>query len=359
MFIADLKNRNLPPVLPAGMTAEKWPAHRAQVLRLFAQEEYGFLPPAPPAVRAETVKIEEQAWAGKAVHHELKLSFDTPGGEFTFPMNLVLPKAAEKPPVFVFISFRPYPAAFLCPVEEIIDNGWGLAMFCHNDISQDADDCFASGIGLLYDRANDDGTMWAKISMWAFAASRVMDYLQTLDCINQRRIYVAGHSRLGKTALWCGANDTRFAGVAAHNSGANGVAVSRGKVGERLTDSMDGHAHWYCKNYHKYASLGELDLPFEQSWLAAMVAPRPLAACSAEDDTWADPVSEYISLYEASAAYALLGAPGFIAPAEYPKAGEKFLTGNLGYSLRTGAHFLSRHDWAVYMDFFNQKAEPV
>jgi dipeptidyl aminopeptidase/acylaminoacyl peptidase len=48
----------------------------------------------------------------------------------------------------------------------------------------------------------------------------VLDYLKSEPAIDAQRIGVAGHSRMGKTALWAAASDPRFAMVLSNNSGA-------------------------------------------------------------------------------------------------------------------------------------------
>ena len=350
-FLEDLKARNLPPVIPEGTV--DWNDYRAKIIDLFAREEYGYLPPAPPKVNAETISSDKEAWAGKAEHRNVSLSFDTPGGKFAFPVDMVLPAKGDKCPLIVYISFSPYPCGRYGPIEEIVDMGYALAVMDYNSVSKDTNDDFSSGLAAMYERGGDDGSMWGKISMWAWAASRVMDYALTLDKIDKDRIYCVGHSRLGKTALWCAVQDERFAGAGVNNSGCSGMSVTRNKQGERVADIVKTFPYWFCKNYHKYAGR-ESEMPFEQSMLAALMAPRLLAASEAEKDIWADPNSAYMSLYEADKAYKLLGVPGLGGPAEFPKVGTRLSEGRIGYNLRTGTHYMSRDDWKFYIAFFDK-----
>jgi len=334
------------------MTPEQWPAYRGQLLELFSREEYGFTPPAPGEVRAELLPFDAKSWAGKAKEVLVKLSFDTPNGEFSFPVAVVMPHSETPLPLVIYISFRSHPDSYYLPIEEIIDNGYALAAFNYNDVSLDnRDGWLTDGLAAMYDR-QEDGTDWGQCGMWAFAASRVLDYVQTLDEIDHSRVFVAGHSRLGKTALWCAAQDERFAGVGVNDSGFGGMAVARGKQGERTCHVPGRIERWFCKNFLNYVD-HEDDLPFDQHMLAALVAPRLLAVCNAEQDIWADPQSEFMSLYEADEAYTLLGVPGLIAPAEYPEAPARFPEGRIGYSLRRGTHFMSRDDWGFYLKFWS------
>jgi len=352
MFLQDLENRRLPLIIPEGVTPDTWKDYRSEVIKTFSDEVYGISPPAPEKVETDIISSQPREWAGKAEHREISIGFDTPGGRFSFPVHLVLPVSDKLLPLIIYISFTPYPVGEYGPIEEIIDNGYALAIIYYNDISLDKDDGFSSGLAAMYDRNGDDGRMWGKISMWAWASSRVMDYVQTMDNINKDRIYCMGHSRLGKTSLWCAAQDERFRGVASNNSGCSGVAVSRGKRGERISDIVKAFPYWFCKNYQKYADR-EHEMPFEQSQLVSMIAPRLLAVCNAEEDIWADPDSEFMSVYEAGRVYDFLGTSGLSAPPQYPKPGDDFPEGNIGYSLRSGTHFLSRHDWIFYLKFFD------
>ena len=353
MFKEDVLARKLPPTIPAGMTAEKWPAYRKEMLELFMREEYGFTPPAPPEVRAEKGPNESNAWAGKAIAYPVRLSFDTPKGEFSFTANIVLPKADHPLPLFLYISFLPYPNGRYGPIEEIVDGGYAMATFCYNDVTLDKDDNFESGLAAMYPR-DDPATDWGKIGMWAFAASRLMDYVQTLPEIDKSRIFSVGHSRLGKTSIWCAAQDERFAAGCSNDSGCSGAAVTRDKTGEHVEQITRNFPYWFCGNYKKYVGR-EDEMPFDQHQLLALLAPRTLYVASAQDDAWSDPYSEFMSAKLASEAFELLGGKGLVNPTgEFIGANEHLHEGNVGYHLRTGAHFLSRYDWQQYMMYFDR-----
>ena len=354
-MLGEIKRRNLPKTIPDGLTKENWNAYRKEMIALFEREEYGVTPEKPESVRW-TTEVQRDNVGGKAVHTLVKLSFDTPMGEFTFPFDTVIPKSCAPVPMFVYISFHPYGSGHYLPIEEIIDHGYAIAVVNYNDVTRDTGDNFESGIAKMYPRRSD-GTDWGKIGMWAFAASRMMDYIQTLNGIDKKRIYVAGHSRLGKTAIWCGVQDERFAGVVSNDSGCSGAAVTRGKKGEHVVHITKNFPFWFCGNYQKYIE-NEDNMPFDQHQLLALCAPRLLCVGSATQDEWADPESELMGAYLASEAYELLGLKGLSGDIESAVApGEKRLDGCVGYQLRGGTHFLSRHDWQAYIEFFDGKAE--
>jgi hypothetical protein len=354
MICDMLRDRAIPALLPDGITAEGWSAYREEIVSLLAREVYGITPAAPDRVRARVVEDHPRYWAGNADQRRIELSFDTPRGEFTFPIDLTVPCADRPVPLVVYISFTPQGMGKYIPVEEIADKGFAMACIYYNDVAFDGEDHFEGGIAAMYPRRGD-GTDWGKIGMWAFAASRVLDYALTLPEIDPARIVCVGHSRLGKTALWAAAQDTRFAGVHSNDSGCSGAALSRGTVGETVEAIVRQFPYWFCTRYHAYAGR-EADLPFDQHYLLAAIAPRPLYACSATEDQWADPANEFLSCVAASDAWHLLGKAGLVARADrLPLPGERFAQGDVGYHLRPGTHFLSRYDWVRLLDFFAEK----
>ena len=85
-----------------------------------------------------------------------------------------------------------------------------------------------------------------------------------------------------------------------------------------------------------------------------MIAPRPLYVASAEEDRWADPRGEFLSLKAAGAVYALYGLETF-GDARFPSAGKYVWHGNMGYHMRTGTHDVTDFDWDAYIRFANEK----
>ena len=337
----------LPSLLDAATrTPADWRARRAELLTTLSREEYGFTPAAPTSVRAEILSTE-RVCAGKAMQTRVALSFDTPRGEFTFPFNLVIPVANRPVPAFAALCFRPdIPDKYL-PMEEIVDHGFAVASIYYKDVTADGPEL--DGRAAMY--PSDPATGWGKLGMGAFAASRVMDYLETLDSIDHSRVCVIGHSRLGKTALWCGAQDERFSMAVSNDSGCSGAAISRGKVGETIRDIADTRfPYWFCGNYRNWIDR-EYEAPFDQHMLLALLAPRRLYVCSATEDEWADPASEYAGAKAASEAWTFLRAPGLIGPETLPEADMPFHGGHVAYHLRTGPHFESRTDWNYVMAY--------
>ena len=330
-------------------TIDDWRIRRREILEVLSREEYGFTPAAPETVNAVIDPMDDwetntHAFANKAIQQVIHLSFDTPNGVFSFPFTLAVPKAVSKAPVFIYIGFRPdFPDRYL-PVEELLDHGFAVASFCYQDVSADSADF--NKLATMYPR--DEKTGWGKIGMWAFAASRVLDYLETREDIDAARACVSGHSRLGKTALWCAAQDERFSMVVSNNSGCSGSALTRGKIGENIEKITNVFPYWFCGNYQNWRGK-ENEMPFDQHMLIALVAPRKVYVNSSEDDDWADPESEFLGCVAASEAWSVHRTAGIVTPDALPQADVPLMDGGICYHMRTGAHFHSRTDWGHHM----------
>ena len=334
-----------------------WSERREEIIQLLMREEYGNLPEAPTDLKFSV--IEELPGggaafcAGRATLKKMLCSGKVCGREFSFPFYTALPKEKDNVPFFVHINFRPDVPDRYQPTEEILDNGFAVLSFCYEDVTTDDGDMTNGLADVLFGGENRKPNDPGKIMMWAWAASRVMDYAMSLDCLDKQRGAVAGHSRLGKTALVAAMTDERFYAAFSNDSGCSGAAISRDKQGENLEFICRTFPFWFCENYYKYAN-HEHDLPFDQHFLVAAIAPRRAYVASASEDLWADPESEYLSCVLAGKVYEKLGLKGFIADDEYPKPPKAYADGNIGYHVRNGAHYLSREDWNRYFEFLRK-----
>lgn len=330
-----------------------WAERRKELINILAEDEYGFSPEAPEKVEVSIEKNKDCNCSGHAELEHITLSFDTPKGKFSFPFNFFVPK--KKSPLILHINFRSAPYDKYCPSEEVIDNGFALASFCYKDVTSDDGD-FTNGLAAMYDRDESNG--WGKISMWAWAASRVLDYLVTRPEVDTDNIAVAGHSRLGKTTLWCAAQDERVKYALVNGSGCSGAAYERIKHGDSETTEAITRVfpYWFCGNYKKYADKAD-EMPFDQHFAIAACAPRYVIVGDAREDAWADQYSSQLSCVGASPAWKLLGKDGFIGPEEAAKSGDRFADGDIGYHLRDGRHYIGRADWNSYMKFIKSKIE--
>ncbi len=375
MLKERLADRELLPLdrMEDGSLCEKgqWPVRRQELLENLQRNLYGWTPTEPRQVSGRIVWEDSRAYAGKALHQRVELHITTPGGTITLPFHLLTPHAVSRPPVMLNLAFRPSLAAMetsadyaelsdtYLPIEEILDNGFALAVVAYGDISDDSHDGnFLQGLGNCFFQSNTrTPEAWGRIGLWAYGGSCVLDYLMQQDTLDRSCISVIGHSRLGKTALWMGAQDERLFAAVSNNSGIGGAAVAKHGSGERIAAFLRaGSWDWFCENFKRYEGR-EDDQPYDQHFLLAAMAPRRVYVASAEEDPSADPQSEFLSCVAASRAYELLGEQGLVTPDALPAPGTTLHEGRIGYHLRAGRHYLSREDWGFAMQFLRKQRE--
>lgn len=362
-----LEERKLPTAVAVGekFTKEQWAERKKELLDVMSREMFGFMPEKwrdlPMRVVPDPEKFIDgkHHCAGKVQTRRYNMIFTFEDGfEYTVPFVLHIPLRVEKPAVILHIAFRPdYPDRYL-PVEEITDRGFALLHFCYNDATPDVmHSTFMTGLAeRLVEKPRKPDT-WGNIGVWGYTAMRIMDWIETQDELDSARVTVCGHSRLGKTALWCGAMDERFYCSFANDSGYGGTGLIRGKIGENISDFIRvGSWCWFCETFKDYVDRPATELPYDMHFLISCVAPRYMYISSAKDDTCIDYTSDFLSGVAASNAWKALGYEGLITPDELPVPGKTVLhDGRIGYHVRNGRHYLSREDWGIFMDFLELK----
>ena len=374
-------------------TVEEWEkVRRPEILNLFETYVYGKIPIENIDIKFKVIKSDYNTLDGKAIRKEVIVSMSNK--EETLEMNILifLPKHSRKPtPIFLGMNFYGNQTihadpnisvtpnyvnnkqefcitnnrashlsrgvrANRWPIERILERGYGIASIYYGDIDPDFHDGFKNGIHNIFKSSNSEQRepdAWGAISAWAFGLSKAMDYFETDEEIDHKRVAVLGHSRLGKTALWAGAIDERFAITISNNSGCGGAALSRRKMGETLFDINTRFPHWFCENFHQYND-NEVNLPTDQHMLLGLIAPRPVYVGSAVNDKWADPLGEYLSLFYSGDVYNLY-TEEILIEKNLPELNQPRIKGEMGYHIRSGSHDLTKYDWERYMDFADKQ----
>ncbi len=365
---------DLPPLLVTAegeqiTTPEAWhQVRRPQILSLFSNLVYGRVPQPASPIRTtyEVVNTDEEFMQGKATRKDVRIRFRNEQGEAEMLILVFVPNGVERPvPVFMKHSFnntrsddftahpdRPGYIRNGWPLGEFFDRGYAFVAVYQQDLVRHNEVSFDRGIHPLFHPSGQSfpkAHEWGVLSTVAWGGMRALDYLGTDDDVDEARVAIMGHSKMGKAALWTAAQDQRFALAVSAQSGCAGAALWRRRSGETLEKMVTRFPYWLCRNAWKFVNQ-EDDLPVDQHMLLALIAPRPVYVASGVEDTWADPRGEYLSAYHASEVYRLLGKQGLNSE-ESPPAGDAQLEDEVGYHVREGGHSVELYDWQRFLDF--------
>ncbi|MBR1518216.1 MAG: acetylxylan esterase [Prevotella sp.] len=352
-------------------TTAQWERlRRPELLRLFAEEEYGIFPTEKVKMKSRIVESSDDALGGIAKRRQIELTFSRKGIEHKALMLVYLPAAVEKAPMFMALNFNgnhtisAEDAEIIStndaargasesrwPLRKILSAGYGLATAHYYDFFPDDQLGCPQSIYRLFDGYEGwirHGSQGGAIAAWSWGLSRMLDVLEKLPGADARRVAVMGHSRLGKTALWAGAQDERFAVVISNESGCGGAKLSRHLYMEVVGTINRTFPHWFCANFKKYNG-DEYNMPFDQHELIALMAPRPVYVAVANDDHWCDPYGSYLSAVYARSVYELYGFSG-PSSLSMPGPGES-IHERIGFHNRPGKHDVKDVDWDNYIAF--------
>jgi hypothetical protein len=372
--------------------AAAWRAkRRPELLELFAREVYGRTPGGRPAkMQWAVTSVDRAALGGKAVRKEVTVWFTEKKDGPRMHLLIYQPAGAAgaHAPWPAFLGLNYYgnqcvsadpgitlSTAWMRPtaeykivnnrategtrgahasrwdIETVIGRGYATATVYYGDLCEDRNEGLTKDVGAVFGtRAveNRKPDEWGAIGIWAWGLSRALDYLASDPEIDGKRVAVHGHSRLGKAALWAGAQDERFAMVISNDSGCGGAALSKRIFGETVERINTSFPFWFARNFRAY-NLREEALPVDQHELIALIAPRPVHVASAQADTWADPRGEFLSAKHAEPVYALFGKKG-LGVADMPPVDQPVIGDAIAYHMRTGKHDITPYDWAQYLN---------
>jgi hypothetical protein len=362
---------------------------RPEIIAMFESQQYGRAPGRPAEETFEVYDKGTSVFDGKAIRKQITIHLSKDPTWPTIDLLVYLPAAAKKPvPMFLSINFGAVQNAVDDPgikpqevwdaktnakippiaahnfgrlaIEPLLDAGFGVATFYYGDVDPDYPAGFSNGIRARYLRpgqaqlAPDE---WGSIAAWGWGMSRVQDYFETDKSIDARRVAIHGVSRLGKTVMWAGAHDQRFAVVIASCSGEGGAALSHRNYGETIAHltAPTRYPYQFAENYAKYAGFPDT-APMDAHMLVALIAPRPVLLQTGSTDSWSDPKGEFLAAVAAEPVYKLLGKDGLDTDV-WPAAKQPILH-DIGYYMHEGGHGMVPTDWAVYIEFLKKHLHP-
>jgi hypothetical protein len=367
-------------------TTAQWTKRRKEILETMTREMYGVSPGKPKDIRFQVFDEDKNALGGKATRKQVTVHVREKDKEMQFDLLIYIPNQVKRPvPAIIGINFIGNQAIHADPgikltkawvehsgmfpcsksgqatdacrgvnasqwaVDSILTRGYALVTLYREEIASDRKDhMFQTGVHSLYPELQNRGDNFSNMAAWAWGLSRGMDYLETDRDIDAKRVAVFGFSRLGKAALWAGATDRRFAVVLSNESGAGGAKQFRRGIGENINRLCTVFPHWYAKNLCKYKDK-DTELPFDQHFVLALIAPRPVYLATAEDDRNADPAGEFETAKASDAVYRFLGTKGF-AGTNFPALNEP-IYGHIGFHIRPGGHDVKMFDWIQFLNF--------
>ena len=267
---------------------------RKRGLEVLQNELYGRMPDKPEHLRYEIKTVDCEFAAGEAVLNEVDVICELCGKEYRIPTVEMRPKREGRCPLFIYLTTEScYPDKHL-PTEELAERGFAVITLRASDVCTDDND-FKGDLprALGVSRRRGDGT--SKTAIWAWALLRIGEYARSADWVDTNRIALIGHGGIAAAALLAGAFDESCPVVITNEGGI------------------------YCDT----VGASEARLMYKEM-LPHRFCPRGIGR--------SESFNESLQVHE---------------PCEVR-------LGRIHHHVRNGARYLSRHDWAVYMDILEK-----
>lgn len=314
--------------------AGRWARRRDELYQAIVPHEYGGMP--PRGERTDVIlrsRNTVRSWPGGVnCAYEVRTRF-AGGGELSLTLSLWRPSGDGPFPV-VLDGDRCWRYYDDQVVRQIVARGNIAASFDRTEAAADNKDAYRT-TGLY--RLMPDAT-FGVLSAWAWGFHRCVDALVTLPEVRADAIAITGHSRGGKTVLLAGATDERVAVTNPNGSGIGGASLNRLKApGSERVDSFyeSGNIFWFGQGFKDHRHR-DAQLPYDQHFLHALVAPRGLLFTDAYEDHGANPPGTYAACQAARKVYDLLGRPR-----------------GIGWAIREGGHAHTPADYEALLDFMD------
>jgi hypothetical protein len=379
-----------------------WKERRPEIVEEFDREVLGRVPKNVPKVTWVVSRTEQFTVGGRpVVGKELMGKVDNssyPDVTVNIQMTVVTPAAATKPvPMMMMFGGRsgmppapgapppagrgfgpgrgapPNPATPADPpaMEQLIDGGWGYATISPGSNQADNGAGLTAGIiGLVNKGQRRKPDDWGALRAWAWGASRGLDYLETDQTVEAKKVGIEGVSRYGKAALVTMAYDQRFAVVLVGSSGEGGAKLHRRNFGEAVENlTGSGEYHWMAGNFLKYGtseskfgSKNAGDIPVDAHQLIALCAPRltfiSYGVPERGDAKWLDQQGSYMAAVAAQPVFRLLGAKDLGVSDDYmkekmPTVNVSMLDGHLAWRQHDGGH-TDGPNWKYFIPWANK-----
>ena len=299
---------------------KQWNIQRDRMKEKLSYYISGSFPPPPDNLQ---YKLVEETKDGEITIQTVELTFG-PQNRAKLTLQLMIPPGKGPFPVFL-TNWNHNEWAYIA-----VRRGYIGCLYAGADAKDDTE-AYAEIWAGKYD--------FTRLMRRAYGASRAIDYLYTLPCVDKDKIGITGHSRNGKTSLMAAAFDERI-GACVPSSGGTGAEVPW-RYNDHKYDVEDiallstQQPAWLHPRLRFFIGR-EHKLPVDQNLFMALIAPRGLMLSTAVTEGASNIFGIEQAFHSSKKVFNFLGAEN-----------------NIAIASRYGVHGVAAKDIERYIDFFD------